>query len=120
MKKHLYWITVFAALCLVCAVATALMNKNGGLTATVTVGGETVRTLDLSEDCELDITLEDGEFNHISVRDGRVAVTDANCPDRVCVRRGYISGGVPIICLPHRLTVEVQSGAADVDAVTGR
>ncbi len=120
MKKHLLWITIFAVLCLICAAALFFMNKSGGRTAVVAVDGKAVRTLDLSEDCETDIPLENGEFNHISVKGGRVAVTDASCPDRLCVRRGYIRDGVPIVCLPHRLTVEVRGGRGGVDAVTGR
>ncbi len=120
MKKHLLWILIFAVLCLVCAAAVFLMGRSGGRTAVVAVDGETVRTLDLAEDCEIDVSLGDGEFNHISVKGGRVAVTDASCPDRLCVRRGYIRDGVPIVCLPHRLTVEVRGGSGGVDAVTGR
>ena len=119
MKAHLKWIMIFAALCLLSAGALLLMGKSPANTASVTVDGETVRTLDLSVDTEFDVELGDGEFNHISVRDGKAAVTDASCPDRLCVRRGYADGGVPIVCLPHRLTVEFDSGGG-VDAVTGR
>lgn len=95
------------------------MGKSPSPTARVVVDGETVRTVDLSVDGEFDVETEDGGFNRISVKDGKIAVTEANCPDKLCVRRGYVGGGVPIVCLPHRLSVEFGDGGG-VDAVTGR
>ncbi len=112
------WIIIFSALCLICAIIILITDRSGGA-AVISLNGEAIRRVELDENQEFDIDLGDGEFNHISVRDGKIAVTDASCPDRLCVRRGYISGGVPIICLPHRLTVEVTDGGG-VDAVTGR
>ena len=47
--------------------------------------------------------------NTISVERGRIRVSQADCPDQVCVDQGWISDGTaPIVCLPHRLTARVQ------------
>ena len=120
MKNNLKWIIIFAALCLVCGLILVMAGHRSGEIAEITVDGEVIRTVDLSESCEFDIDLGDGEFNQIRVEDGKIAVIDASCPDKLCVRRGYISGGgIPIVCLPHRLTVEI-TGNSGVDAVTGR
>ena len=51
----------------------------------------------------------------------RHALTEANCPDLLCVRQGKIRyTGQSIICLPNRLTVTVEGGESDgVDAAVG-
>ena len=120
MKSNIKWIIIFAALCLICALILVVMGRRSGERAEIIVDGEVVRTVELSEDNEFDIELGGGEFNRIRVENGRIAVIDASCPDKLCVRQGYISGGgIPIVCLPHRLSVEVTGGSG-VDAVTGR
>ena len=66
-------------------------------------------------------TLEDGSgTNTVQVERGRIRVSAADCPDQVCVKQGWISGGaVPIICLPHRLTIEIVDGGGDLDGAAG-
>ncbi|MGN1338813.1 MAG: NusG domain II-containing protein [Oscillospiraceae bacterium] len=87
--------------------------------AEIRVNGEVVRRIPLSETAAFTIET-DGGWNRIEVSNGRVSVTNADCPDRVCVQTGAISGGaVPIICLPHRLEVIVVNGSDEIDGVTG-
>ena len=68
----------------------------------------------------------DGEFmvsgiynNRILIRDGKVAITESNCPGEDCVHSGWISQkGRSIVCLPNRAEVRVEGGSdEDVDAV---
>lgn len=85
--------------------------------AEIRVSGEVVRRVPLSQDCEFTVECGNGS-NTIRISDGKVAVTEADCPDKVCVNTGAISGGmVPIICLPHQLEVVVVSGTEEADAV---
>lgn len=45
-------------------------------------------------------------WNEITIKDGEICVSDADCPDKTCVHTGVLrSEYVPIICLPHRLSV---------------
>ena len=56
----------------------------------------------------------------ILVEPGRIRVSQANCPDQVCVEMGAISDGtVPIVCLPHKLVIEIVGGAEALDAAAG-
>lgn len=58
--------------------------------------------------------------NTVSVERGRIRVSEADCPDRVCVNQGWISDGtVPIVCLPHRLMVEIRGGGGELDGGAG-
>lgn len=88
--------------------------------ARVTDGDGAVHELPLGKDAELTVTTSLGT-NVIEVRDGRVRVREADCPNQDCVNQGWIDAdGEQIVCLPHRLYVEIEGGrAADVD-VTGR
>ena len=50
------------------------------------------------------------KHNHIRLEDEKIAVTDADCPDKICVQTGAISKtGEIIACLPHHLIIEIKS-----------
>ena len=43
------------------------------------------------------------------IENGMAYVTDADCPDQVCIRMGKISKtGENIVCLPHKLVIQVE------------
>ena len=55
----------------------------------------------------------------LGVEPGRICVLDADCPDHVCMHRGWISDErEPIVCLPHQLVIEFTDETGDVDALT--
>lgn len=59
-------------------------------------------------------------YNLISVTDGKVTVEAADCSDQICVHHKPISSkGESIICLPHRLVVEIDSGEDSDGALDG-
>ncbi len=61
--------------------------------------------------------INDGK-NVIEILDGKVRMHDADCPDRYCVRQGWIEyDGQSIICLPNMITVMVNGGDRTVDFV---
>lgn len=81
-------------------------------------GGET--KLALSVDEELTITTSKGT-NVVAVRNGKVSVVEADCPNHDCMRQGEIdSAGQQIICLPHELWIEVVSDDAGVLTASSR
>ena len=62
----------------------------------------------------------ESETNTITVERGRVCISEANCPDQICVHQGWISDGtVPIVCLPHTLIVEIVGGGGVLDGGAG-
>ncbi len=94
-----------------------LTREKGG-EVLVTVDGELAATIPLSVDATLPVGTGRGFLNVVEVSDGRVRVADADCPDRLCVRQGWISyDGESIVCLPHRLVVTVRGTEGDLDAV---
>ena len=56
--------------------------------------------------------INDGK-NTIEIKDGKVRMTEADCPNHLCVRQGWISfSGQSIVCLPNELSVTI-TGAED-------
>lgn len=54
-------------------------------------------------------------YNLFSVSDGSVRMEVADCPDQICVHHIPIKGGgESIICLPHKLVVEI-GGSYETD-----
>ncbi len=87
---------------------------------TVTQNGEAVGSYSLREDDILTFTDGAGGRNVLVIRDGEAFMQEADCPDGLCIRQKAISKkGESIICLPHKLAVEVTAGEeAETDAVT--
>lgn len=85
-----------------------------GTRAIIEQNGENIAELDLSKNTELVLNDGNGGSNTITVSNGQISVTDANCPDLVCVRTGSISKtGEVIACLPHKLIITISSGQTD-------
>lgn len=62
---------------------------------------------------------EEGRHNVVELRDGKVRMLEANCPDQLCVRTGWVSQPPrQIVCLPHAILIDVVSqGETDVDHI---
>ena len=111
-------IAVIVGILLVAAAAWGVMAlcAAGGNTAVVRVNGAEWARYPLSKDGEYAVETVYGR-NLVTVKDGRVSVTDADCPDKICVAtRAASRVGETILCLPHRLSVTVEgSGDPVVD-----
>lgn len=94
---------VIAAVCL-----TVFLTKEEGACVIVRVDGQQVATYSLTENGEYPLN---GGTNILCIREGKAFLTDANCPDHLCVKQGKIDQtGETITCLPNRLTVTVYGG----------
>ncbi len=118
---------LLAALLLAAAACAAFLSLRPGGSerpvARVTLAGELLKEIDLTAVEEsYSFTAEDGAggTNTVLVEPGRIRVSEANCPDHICVDQGFISDGtVPIVCLPHQLMIEITGGGEDLDAAAG-
>lgn len=48
---------------------------------------------------------------------GAICVYKSDCPNKTCVNRGWVSGGLPIICAHYAVSVYVENTSSDVDAI---
>ncbi len=84
----------------------------------ITVDGESKAFLPLDENDSIRIDTDEG-YNVITIKDGEVTVTEADCRDRICVEHKKIRKiGETIVCLPHKLVVTITGDEpGDFDAV---
>ncbi len=109
---------ITAVLLLVAALWLFLRPTTAGTYAVITHHGTEVARYPLAEDRS--ITIGTDTFNTVTIADGTVCVSDANCGDHTCIKTGKISRqGEQIICLPHAFIIEVVGGdQSELDAST--
>ena len=92
-------------------------RQEGGVVVVRVDGAETERHA-LSQDGTYPLN---GGSNILVISGGQAWLSEANCPDLLCVRQGRIRyTGQSIICLPNRLSVTVEGGESNgVDFVVG-
>ena len=121
MKSNKFWIVVIGALLLVSAGAALALRQAPADVACIYQDGVLIDKVDLSAVAEPYSFTVDSRFgtNTISVENGRICISEADCPDGSCIHQGWLSGGAtPIVCLPHRLMIKLEtSKPPDVDAV---
>ena len=88
--------------------------------AVVLIDGVEYGSFPLNQDVTERIELPDGSYNVLEIKDGKADVTEASCPDGICVdHRAVNKQKQSITCLPNKLVVEIRNGeASDVDAIT--
>lgn len=125
MRSTKFWLLLIGALLLLSAGAGAFLWYGGrgeAQTALVYQDGVCIRSIDLSqvdEPYSFTVEWEDG-YNIIEVERGRIRVSEADCPDQICVRRGWLpDSAAPIACLPHRLVIQMEGGSSGLDGAVG-
>ena len=86
----------------------------------VTIDGEEYGSYPLNKDYTETIELSDGSYNIFTIKDGYASVTEASCPDQICVNHFHIHyAGETIVCLPNKVVLEIVGGEEDdVDGAT--
>ncbi|MCL2096385.1 MAG: NusG domain II-containing protein [Oscillospiraceae bacterium] len=75
----------------------------------IKVNGVIYQEAPLSQDEDIEVYNGAGILlNTVRIKDGRVSVIYAVCPDKLCMRENYFNNLT--VCLPNRLTIEIISG----------
>ena len=110
---------ILTAVILVIAAAGLFLlnsNKKEGNSAVVKIDGEQIISFSLSENTEYEIrTGKKGEnVNILVIENGKARISHADCPDGICEEYRPISYvGETIICLPHKVVIEITGETAD-------
>lgn len=93
-----------------------LKNDYNSKYAQITVNGKVYKNIPLSShkgEEIIEVKTESG-INIVSVKDDTIAIIEADCPDKVCMQPGYIDKvGEHLVCLPHRVMVEIKGETSD-------
>ena len=112
-KNDLILIICLALASAVMLIGITLFSKDGA-TVVISVDGKTVKSFPLDTDTTYNIGGFHGSTNILEIKDGKAHLTDASCPDKLCVNMGYISKeGQSIICLPNKVVVEIKGNTKD-------
>lgn len=86
-----------------------LDGKNSvGKQVIVTLDGKEYGQYPINKDNVIKIKSADG-YNTIQIKDGKVTMKEADCPDKYCVsHKGITRKNESIVCLPHKLSVEIS------------
>lgn len=118
-KKELILILAIAALALMFALVEHVRNSAPAAYVEISVVNTDSKrivldTFPLNEDREHNIRTTAGisgeveGFNYLIIRDGNAWISEADCPNHDCVKKGKISqNGEMLVCIPHRLTVTI-------------
>ena len=89
-------------------IGNRIINRRPAIVVEVSVDGRVVEELDLSKDTQIVIQGYRGGTNTLVIEDGQVCITDATCPDKVCIHQGKINqSGEMIICLPNLMIAKI-------------
>ena len=116
--KSKYWIMLLGAIFAWCLVLVLSPSSTAPAAQAHVKLEDRIITVDLRKDQSFTMESDNGGFNTVTVKDGKIAITEANCPDQYCVKRGFCSGGTPIVCLPHGLVIEFL-GNQEIDGLLG-
>lgn len=120
LKRDIILVLVMLAVAMMALLIINYGVKKEGTYAVVKVDGQELYKLELDKDTTIDVAGYQGGVNRIEVKAGKVSMTEADCPDELCVKTGKISRtGETIVCLPHRVVIEIKStqGGNTIDSV---
>jgi len=118
---------VLLALVLVSLAALYLLQgrpAGENLTVEIYKNDRLYRSMPLAETSagEIKISDSEGHYNLVEFKDGKVRVKEADCPNQVCVKTGWLSKpGRISVCAPNKLKVIVKGkseGTGRVDTIT--
>ena len=115
IKKNDIILIVSILLIVMAVFLVVALTREDGAYVVVKVNGQEVGKYSLDEDGEYELN---GGTNILRIEGGKAYLTDADCPDHLCVKQGKIDHtGETITCLPNKLTVTVCGSDGDVELV---
>ena len=119
-KKDLILLAAVLAATLIMFGVFRIRNQETGAQVKVTVDGEIYGIYELNPENEktrkIDIAIDGTITNVLVIEDGKADMTEANCPDKLCVHQKAISAaGETIVCLPNKVVAEGVGETEDAD-----
>ena len=102
-RNELYLVCGLLVFAVIFFAGYRFLNRGTASVAVVSVNGQTLQELPLIIDGV------NGGTNHLVIRDGAVSITEASCPDKICVHEGAKrEKGEAITCLPNKVIITIK------------
>ncbi len=117
-RNDIILIALVVVVSIVLFIAMIIRQEDGGMVV-VKVSGETWREFSLHEERTINLDFDDGSYNTLVIQDGFVRMSEASCPDQICVNHKEIQkSGETIVCLPNQVVIEIESDSqSEIDAI---
>lgn len=119
------YITVAVLFLLLISLAAMYLLQNrpavDNLTVEIYKNNQLYRQIPLSEATseEIRVADSDGHYNVVEIAGGRVRVREADCPNQICVKSGWLSKpGQIAFCAPNKVKVVIKGKANQVDTIS--
>lgn len=110
-KKEFIFISVLLMVSVLLCVYVYVVPHGKYGTIQIKVDGEPYGTYSLGKDQVIAI----GDTNVCEIKNGKVKMTEANCPDHLCMKQPAVgSAGGFIVCLPNKVVIQGE-GEGDAD-----
>lgn len=114
-KEFIFIGALLAVSVLLCVYVYVLPHGKYG-SIQITVDGELYGTYSLGKDQVIAI----GDTNVCEIKNGEVKMTEANCPDHLCMKQPAVgSAGGYIVCLPNKVVIQGEGDADPQDSKGG-
>lgn len=118
IKKDILLIAIIVIIALLFFLLIHFFIKKDGSMVVVKINGAIQYKGSIYQAKELVVNGYQGGSNRIVIQDGYVYMADADCPDKLCEHMGKINKiGENIVCMPHRVVVEIVGDGSEVDSV---
>ena len=111
-KKELTFIIGIVVFAVVLWGGMYLTRRGHYGTIRITVNGEEYGTYSLAKDQVIKIN----DTNVCEIKNGEVKMTEADCPDHLCMKQKAVdSTGGTIVCLPNKVVIEGEKGNSSAE-----
>lgn len=94
------------------------VSEGDSVIVEVRINGQVEDRFPLDEDVEKEYETVYGH-NHLVIKDHIATISDADCPDQICVdTKDATKPGDAIVCVPNRFTVELIGEGGDIDVLS--
>lgn len=115
--KLLVTVLIVAAACGI--IPSLFQSAHNQQFAEIRLDGKLIQTVELRQGYSERIRIGGNQhYNEIEIADRRIRVVDADCPDQVCIKTGWISfPPQEIVCLPWHVVIKIVSKSQNIDGI---